>query len=85
MRCNGSVLADLASTLLEPHERDVVRGDLAECGVNGWRACLEVLGLVARRQAALWADWRPWLALVGVVLPIGVLLSHASRSWCRLA
>ena len=81
MRCNGSVLADLASTLLEPHERDVVRGDLAECGVNGWRACLEVLGLVARRQAALWADWRPWLALVGVVLPIGVLLSHASRSW----
>ena len=81
MRRIGGVLADLAATLLESQERDVVRGDLAECGVNGWRACLEVLGLVARRQAALWADWRPWLALVGVVLPIGVLLSHASRSW----
>ncbi len=81
LRRIGSVLADLAATLLEPHERDVVRGDLAECGVNGWRACLEVLGLVARRQAALWSDWRPWIAVIAIVVPIGLMLSYATRWW----
>ena len=77
----GWTLADLATQLLEPHERDAVRGDLAECGASGWRALREVLGLVLRRHAALWTEWRPWLALVGVVLPLGIMLSHASRSW----
>jgi len=74
-------LVDLATQLLDPHERDAVCGDLAECRVSGWRALGEVLGLVLRRQAALWTEWRPWLALMGVVLPIGILLSHASRWW----
>jgi hypothetical protein len=77
----GWTLADLATRLLELPERDVVRGDLAECGARGWRALREVLGLVLRRQAAMWTEWRPWLALVAVVLPIGILLSHASRAW----
>ncbi len=77
----GWTLADLATQLLEAHERDAVRGDLAECGANGWRVLREVLGLVLRRQAGLWTEWQPWLALLGVVLPLGVLLSHASRSW----
>ena len=77
----GCVLADLTAQLLESHEREAVRGDLAECGVGGWRAFREVLGLVLRRQAGLWTEWRPWLALVAVVLPLGILLSHASRSW----
>ena len=81
MRGIGCVLADLAATLLEPQERDVVRGDLAECGVGGWCAFLEVLGLVARRQAALWADWRPWIAVIAIVVPIGLMLSHATRWW----
>jgi hypothetical protein len=77
----GWWLADAASQLLEPHERDAVRGDLAECRVGGWRALCEVLGLVARRQAACWLDWRPWLAVAAIVLPIGLLLSHATRWW----
>ena len=81
MRRIGCVLADLAATLLEPQERDVVRGDFAECGVGGWRAFHEVLGLVARRQAALWADWRPWIAVIAIVVPIGIMLSHATRWW----
>ena len=45
----------------------------------------EILGLVIRRQVALWADWRPWFALVGVVLPLAFLLSHASRAWADSA
>jgi hypothetical protein len=75
------LLADIVSQLLEAPERDAVRGDLAECRAGGWRALREVLGLVARRQAALWMEWRPWLALLGVVLPLGIVLSHASRWW----
>ena len=72
-------LADLASRALEPHEREAVRGDLAESGETGGRALLEVLGLALRRQSALWMHWRPWLALVGLVLPLGVLLCWISR------
>ena len=74
-------LADVVSQLLDPAERHTVRGDLAECGANGWRTLREVLGLVVLRQAASWTEWRPWLATVGVVLPLGILLSHTSRSW----
>jgi hypothetical protein len=74
-------LVELVSRLLEPLEREVVRGDLAECGVPAGRALREVLGLVVRRQAAAWSDWRPWFALAGIVIPIGFLLSHASRWW----
>lgn len=77
----GWWLADVASQLLEPHERDAVRGDLAECGAGGWRVLCEVLGLIARRQAVCWMDWRPWLAVTTIVLPIGLILSHASRWW----
>jgi hypothetical protein len=74
-------LANLSCALLDAHERDVVRGDLAESDISGARAFVEVVGLVARRQAAAWLDWRPWLMLAAVVLPIGLLLSHASRWW----
>jgi len=42
---------------------------------------VEVLGLVVRRQAASWTQWGPWLALVGVVMPLGVLLGQLSWSW----
>ena len=38
-----------------------------------------VLGLVARRQAGLWKDWRPWLALVVMALPAGMLLSQSAK------
>jgi hypothetical protein len=75
------LLVETVSRLLDQSERDVVRGDLAECGVRPGRALREVAGLVIRRQVALWADWRPWLAIASIVIPIGVLLSHASRWW----
>jgi hypothetical protein len=74
-------LVDRVSRLLDDREREVVCGDLAECGSRPGRALREVLGLVIRRQAALWNDWHPWFAVVSAVVPIGLLLSHASRSW----
>ena len=72
-------LVDVVSRMLEPGERDVVRGDFAESGESGGRALRDVLGLVVRRQAALWKDWRPWLALVGLIVPLAMLLSIVSR------
>src|SRR5882724_7152802 len=69
---------DICSLMLDPDERDAVRGDLSESGETGVRALGNVLGLVARRQAALWKDWQPWLALIGIVGLAGVLLVQFS-------
>src|SRR5579859_4550270 len=73
-------LVDAVSRTLEPDEREVVLGDFAESRVTSRRALLDVLGLVMRRQAILWAGWRPWLTLLGLILPLGMLLSIISRS-----
>jgi hypothetical protein len=67
---------DFLARMLEPNERDAVRGDLAETGASGGQALLDVLGLVVRRQAALWKDWHKWLALAGVVGIGATLLSE---------
>jgi len=72
---------DVLSRLLEADERDAVRGDLMESGASAGRALRDVLGLIVRRQAALWMDWRPWLALRGGAAAVGALLSIVSRWW----
>ena len=41
---------NLAFGTLEPAEREVVCGDLAEAGEYGWRALRQVLSLVIRRR-----------------------------------
>ena len=72
-------LVDIISRMLEPDEREAVRGDLEESGATGGQALGDVLGLIARRQAGLWQDWRLWLTLLSLVIPLGVLLSQAVR------
>ncbi len=72
-------LMDTLSRMLEPDEREAVCGDLTESGETGARALCGVIGLVVRRQTELWKDWRPWLALVGIVIPLGMLLSLVSK------
>ena len=72
-------LVNVVSRMLEPEERDAVRGDLAESGDTAVQMLRGLLGLVVRRQVALWKDWRPWLSLVGLVVPLGILLSLVSR------
>jgi hypothetical protein len=67
---------DILSRMLEPDERDAVLGDLVESGATGGQALRDVMGFVVRRQAALWKDWHPWLALAGLVGVAGVLLSE---------
>jgi carboxypeptidase family protein len=76
-------LVDRGSRILEPDERDVVLGDFAESGVTAERALCDLLDLVVRRQAALWTHWRPWLALLLVVAPFGILLGLVCRWWAE--
>jgi hypothetical protein len=78
-------LTDFLSQALDADEREAVRGDLCESGRDGASALLDVLGLVARRQAGLWLEWRPWAALFGVVIPLGMLLSLVCRFWSDAA
>jgi hypothetical protein len=65
-----SRLVEIAAGVLEPGERETVLGDFAECGDTGAQALRGLFGLIARRQAALWMDWRPWLVLVSLVVPL---------------
>jgi len=73
-------LLQAAARLLERDERDAVLGDLTETGTSAWRGISEVLGLVIRREVALWYGWRPWLAAFGVALPGSLLLMGVSLS-----
>ncbi|HXM45372.1 MAG TPA: hypothetical protein VN924_29315 [Bryobacteraceae bacterium] len=75
----GWWLVDILSRTLEPDERDAVRGDFAESGESAGRALRDVIGLVVRRQAALWKDWRPWVAPVGLIAP--VLCGGSGIAW----
>jgi hypothetical protein len=68
-------LAAVISGLLDPDERNAVHGDLIESGEDGAKALHDMFGLVVRRQLALWKNWQPWLALLGVAGISAVVLS----------
>lgn len=68
-------LVEKLSRTLEPELRASVLGDLAELNVPETKAIRELFGLILRREVLLWKAWRPWLALGGIVGPVGVLLS----------
>jgi hypothetical protein len=80
---SGSQLVDIVSRLLQPEEREVVQGDLLEGGESAWQSLLAVVGLVIRREAALWRNWRPWLAAFGLAFPSSLLLMGFSLSVSR--
>jgi hypothetical protein len=73
-------LADRVALLLDPDEREAVRGDLAESGESGPQAIVGMAGLVARRQAALLWELRPWLALA-VAMWAGLILTRQAGRW----
>ena len=73
-------MLEVAAQLLERNERETVLGDLAETGESAWKGLLEIIGLAVRREALVWAGWRPWLAAFGVSLPSSLLLMGVSVS-----
>jgi hypothetical protein len=79
----SSQLVDLVSRLLPPEEREVVQGDLLEGGESAWQSVIAVVGLVLRREAALWRNWRPWLAAFGLAVPSSFLLMGFSLAVSR--
>jgi hypothetical protein len=74
-----SRVLEVCAQLLDGEEREAVLGDLHELGIGQGRAVFEILGLVMRRQAAAWADWRPWFRLIGLILPLALLVSIVAR------
>ena len=74
-----SHFTERAAQMLDPSEREAVLGDLRQLGVSQGRALREILGLIAWRQAAQWADWRPWLNLFLLMIPLSLLLSVLAR------
>ena len=73
-------LMEVGARLLEGDEREAVLGDLAETGASAWKGLVEIFGLVMRREALIWSDWRPWVAAFGVSLPSSWLLMGVSLS-----
>jgi hypothetical protein len=71
---------NFAAQLLHGEDREAVLGDLAEAGDSTTQQMLGILGLVIRRQAMLWKNWRPWLAAFGLALPGSLLLMGVSVS-----
>ena len=76
----GWAWVEAAAGMLPRDEREAVLGDLTEAGEGVWQAMLDVLGLVLRRQALHWKNWRPWVAAFGVALPCSFLLMGMSVS-----
>jgi hypothetical protein len=69
---------EAAAAFLQPLEREAVLGDLAETDCGAWRGLSDVLGLAARRQLALWRNWRPWAASFGLAWPASLFLMGCS-------
>jgi hypothetical protein len=65
---------------LQQVESEAVLGDLAESSESGPKAMASVFGLVIRRFLAFWQDWRPWVALTALILPLSLLLSTVSQT-----
>jgi hypothetical protein len=72
-------LVNISSRLLAADDREVVLGDIIESGESGPQALIDVLGLVIRRQAALYWDLSTWQVLGGFVAPFAFLLSLVSK------
>jgi len=69
-------LTTTLASLLEPHDRDAVVGDLLDSGENFFQGLRGVIGLIMRRQLGLWKQWYPWAALIGIVAIAGTSLSQ---------
>lgn len=77
------------SLLLESNERDAVLGDFAESGESAGKALADLLGLLLRRQVALWRyeRFRQGLlrSIVSVVFGTGLCMCFNDRIYAYFA
>ena len=76
------VLTNWVSGMLESSDREALCGDLAESGVSSLAALRDVLSLVIRRKLVGLRVLQPWVIFAFIAVPVGVLLSLASRWIC---
>lgn len=69
---------EAAARFVPPNDRDAVIGDLAEAEASPRQILVEIIGFVARREIALWKHWQPWVASLGIALPISFPLMGTS-------
>ncbi len=72
-------LVALAARALNSDERDCVRGDLEESGATAAESLRAILGLAIRRMVIACSDWRNWLRLAALIIPLSAVLSIISR------
>lgn len=72
-------MADSASLMLDAADREAVCGDLVESGESGLHSLQGVLSLIIRRRASYLREWRPWLTVICLTVPLSDLLSLQSR------
>jgi hypothetical protein len=68
------------SRSLDEDEREAVLGDLAESSESPTKAFRHMFGLVLRRQAAVWRNWRLWFIFAAVLPPLSLALCAISQS-----
>jgi hypothetical protein len=65
---------------LDEDEREAVLDDLAESSESPTTAFHHMFGLVLRRQAAVWRNWRLWFIFAAVLPPLSLALCAISQS-----
>ena len=73
-------LVSLAARALDADERNYVRGDLEESGATASESLRAIFGLVLRRSLIACSDWRNWLRLAALIIPLSAALSIISRT-----
>jgi hypothetical protein len=64
--------------MLEPSDREALCGGLRESGVTDLDALRDVSGLVIRRRMAALRNFRPWVVVTFLGIPLGIFLSVVS-------
>lgn len=76
---------DLLAKALDARDREAVLGDLSELGASELHSCAAVLGLVARRELAMWTSASAWVGLFALIAPTSLLLAYISRWWADVS
>ncbi|HEY3740228.1 MAG TPA: hypothetical protein VGL53_10305 [Bryobacteraceae bacterium] len=71
-------LIQLFASTFDRQEREAILGDLAESGGTSIQDLRDVVGLWLRRQLTAWKSPGAWFALLGFVVPFGLLLGAIS-------